>query len=249
MGMQVMSQNDTIKKATPVIRDKDFAKRLETAIYGHSQAPHGHGRQKWVRERMEARFGDKVSPEAVRKWFSGEARPRPKLMARLAQVLEVDEAWLSLGLKPDSTPEQKRQHNAAVSGAVNLIAGMMQMNGGHIAFPDERQGNLDMYAIIGGRQHSILVRAAREIDGNTNLIIPVDHEKSVVLIVFQQSPTSFAIARLPSSMIAASGVSKGGYIELSIQRSASTYLVGADALPMIMSFDDLDGERPIRRKP
>lgn len=243
-----MSHSETIPKKVPIVRDREFAKRLEAAIYGHSQAPDGHGRQKWLRERIESRFNTKVSPEAVRKWFGGEARPRPKLMSQIANVLEVDEAWLSLGLKPDSTPAEKQRHSVTTTGAANLVAGMIQMNGGHIAFPDDANGNVDIYAIIGGKQHSLLVRTAKEHNGQLKVIVPTGHERSVVMLVLREAPTSFSVVRLMPELINGAGDSKGGYLELEITGSGSAYYCGKEPLPTIVSFDNLEGERPLRRK-
>ena len=110
-----------------IIRDKSFAKRMEIACENHAYAPSGHGRQTWVRHKMHEKFGITLSPEAVRKWFAGESRPRPKVMTQLAEVLEVDEAWLALGLSPAATPRDQRKQNAMAAGAVNLVAGHIQL--------------------------------------------------------------------------------------------------------------------------
>lgn len=243
-----MSQNDASPKAR-VIRDQGFAKRLETAVYNHPQAPDGHGRQKWLRERIESRFNTKLSPEAVRKWFSGESRPKPDLVHQMAQVLDVDEAWLSLGIKPDTTPAQKRQLNATATGAVNLVAGLIQMSGWHIAFPDEPTETVDLYAIIGGKQHSILVRTAQSSHPTLHkVIVPAGHEKSVVLLVMNPSPTEFTVLRLTKDTIANGGVNKGGFVELEVRQNGQTYSANGGPLPVIVSFDNLDGEKPISKK-
>ena len=39
--------------APRVIRDKDFAIRIEKACENHAHAPSGHGRQKWLRDELE----------------------------------------------------------------------------------------------------------------------------------------------------------------------------------------------------
>ncbi len=243
-----MSQSETDPKKVRIIRDKAFAKRLETAVYAHPQAPDGHGKQKWLRDRIEGRFGAKVSSEAVRKWFAGEVRPRPKTMSYIAQILGVDEGWLSLALQPDSTPEQKRQHNATATAAANLVAGMIQMNGWHIAFPEDADSTIDIYAIIGGRQHSLIVRTLKEHNGSFGVIVPAGHEKSVVMVVVQLAPTEYTILRLSAEAITAAGINRGGYLEVSISHNGSSYQLGDEVLPTILSFDNLDGERPSRRK-
>lgn len=233
-----MSQIETPKKQTAA-RGLDFAKRLEQSIYAHPQAPDTHGRQKWVRERMESRFNLVVSPEAVRKWFHGEARPRPQIMTKLAEVLEVDESWLALGLKPNSTPEQRRHHNAVAGGAINLVAGMIQMNGGMIAFPDADTETVDLYAIIGGKQHNVVVVTPVVQGSQRRVVLPVQHQRCIVMLVLQKGPTVFSIARLHSELIE-KGEKKGGYIELDVTAD--------EDLPLIVSFSNLDGERQLRRR-
>lgn len=71
--------------------DKDFAQRLARAC-DDSQIipPYGKGRQVYIAKRL------KVTQEAVRRWFSADSRPRVQIMSKLAALLEVDEAWLSL---------------------------------------------------------------------------------------------------------------------------------------------------------
>lgn len=88
---------------TPIIRDKAFAKRLVLACEGNPNCPtdQSRGKQKWIYDNLLSEFGVRVSAEAVRKWFAGESRPRPKVVSYIARLLEVDEAWLSLGITPE----------------------------------------------------------------------------------------------------------------------------------------------------
>lgn len=231
----------------PVIRDKNFAKRLETAILGNPSAPDGHGRQKWLREQLDSRFRRKVSAEALRKWFAGEARPRPAIMTEIAVILEVDEAWLSLGITPDTTLAERRHQNALVSGAVNVVAGMIQMSDGHIAFPDTTDTQVDLYAIIQGRQHSLIIRSMREQADAVTLTVPAGHERSIVICVAQRDPTTYSLLRLPSDVIAKSGNRKGGYFEVSVTTEPN-FAVETELLPVIKNFANLDGELPPRRR-
>jgi hypothetical protein len=50
-----------------------------------------------LRQRMKTITGFEPSNGATYKWITGEARPTPENMERLAMVLEVDELWLSFG--------------------------------------------------------------------------------------------------------------------------------------------------------
>lgn len=120
-----------------VVKDQDFAKRLATACENNPKAPSGHGRGRWLVRRLNEEFNVVVSPEGVRRWFAGEARPKPDMMSKVARVLEVDEAWLSLGANPLVTLREKKRQNALTNGAVNPVAAQLQLAGGNIAFPEE----------------------------------------------------------------------------------------------------------------
>lgn len=148
------------KGRTPVIRDEGFARRLETACEANPNCPteQYRGKQKWVYDNLLEKFDIKVSPEAVRRWFAGEMRPRLKTMSALAQLLEVDLGWLTLGTKPEMTPKERKARNAVADGAVNLVAGIVQMNGGSVAFPTDGNHGPDLYAIIGGKQDKNAIR-------------------------------------------------------------------------------------------
>lgn len=224
-----------------VIRDKAFAKRLETACENHPHSPSGHGRQKWVREQLKATCNVTVSPEAVRKWFAGEARPRPAVMKDLARVLEVDEAWLSLGRMPDMTPREQKKHNAVTNGAVNLLAGMIQINGGTIAFPEAEGSFADLYAIIQGKQYSIDVKIARpERDGSLRFSLPANtHDLVHVGVVPTDDPMSFHFVRLPQEIVDKHGRKRGGYVELKVVHSLDSFRVAGSELPLVRKLADI----------
>ncbi len=222
-----------------VIRDKNFAKRIEMACEKHPLAPSGHGRGKWLRDQMMEQHGVSVSPEAVRKWFSGEARPRPKIMNYLARILNVDEAWFSLGITPSTTPKDQRKQNADAAGAVNLVAAQIQLAGGNIAFPDD--AGPDLFAIIHGKHHTVDVRLTGS-DEKVTLIVPVRSSSSTVIAVTPTDwPTVYRFFRVPSELIDRYGNPRGGFSELSIERRQNTFFIGEDSLPEIQNFSDLDG--------
>lgn len=145
-------------------KPEDFHRRLKQAC-DDSRAipPYGHGRQAYLATKL------KVTPEAVRKWFSNEARPRPDKMRQLAKLLEVDEAWLSLGITPELDRASKRRHAQQTDGAVYVLYGLFTLAGGHCAFPSERDPRreyVDFYTIIHGDQMAIHACAGRQIDRN-----------------------------------------------------------------------------------
>lgn len=80
-----------------------FNERLKQACDNSKLVPEMHqGRYVAIAKRMN------VSEEAVRKWFTGESRPRFKKMAELASWLNVDEGWLALGVSSGITQKDKR---------------------------------------------------------------------------------------------------------------------------------------------
>lgn len=242
---------DTPVKQQEIIRDKAFAKRLDQACQGNPHVP-DRGKQKWIYDGLMERFGIRVSPEATRKWFAGVARPRPKIMSAVAQLLEVDEAWLSLGLKPDTNPEQKRVRNALVEGAVNLVAGLIQIGGGHVAFPEaSRAHEADIFAIVKGRQHAIEVRPGHEID-ETHVRFNVNSNfssKTVIGLLTTDKPTVFRLVRLTTAFITAHGTRRGDFHEVVVERIGTHLGVGEDLLAEIADPMDLDGKVPRVRAP
>lgn len=81
--------------STPEFR-KAFVARLKQACDESTLVPDvGRGRQQYIADRLQ------VGAEAVSKWFHGVAMPRPDKMAKLAELLETDQSWLTFGIAPD----------------------------------------------------------------------------------------------------------------------------------------------------
>jgi hypothetical protein len=163
----------------------DFARRLHQAADANPQVPPmNYGRLTWVREHLASRFGQTVALESVRKWFSGDAKPRDAKVKNLAILLEVDEPWLSLGSAPDLDRPSAKRSSANASGAVNIVAGVIQLEGGSVAFPAEDDSrsamkHIDLYAIIKGAQYAIHVSVGRLVDGNVRFVVPLSHDEVV----------------------------------------------------------------------
>lgn len=217
-------------KYSKVIRHKDFAKRIEIACENHPQSPSGHGRQVWLKNTLEEKFSEKVSTEAVRKWFAGEARPKPKMMSIVARALAVDEAWLALGITPTATPTEKRKQNALAAGAVNLVAAQIQLAGGNIAFPESSE-EYDLHAIIRGRSLNIAVRLFQSVSH-----LPLD-SKNVIIVVPTERKTVFSFFQVPMEVVMENGTVRGSYLELRCEMLSGKLLVGDRAVPEITDFE------------
>ena len=203
-----------------IIRDKAFGQRLELAADGNAMVPpYNRGRLTWVKTQMMERFGESVSVETVRKWFGGEVKPRPDKLKLLAELFEVDEGWLSLGIAPDLQPREQRLRDATADGAVNLLAGVIQMNGGNPAFPEDGdkravKEHIDLYAIIKGAQYAFHVSLAQSVGPRTwKFVLPTKWDGAFQIGVIHEDSTKFQFVELTEELIAA-GSRKGGTIEI-----------------------------------
>ncbi|WP_181900477.1 helix-turn-helix domain-containing protein [Paracoccus thiocyanatus] len=224
-----------------VLRDKAFARRLETACEGNPHCPTDayRGKQKWIYDSLDEEFGVKLSAEAVRKWFSGESRPRPKIMTFLARLLEVDEAWLALGITPTLTPLEKKKRNAMATGAVNLVAGMFQLAGGHIAFPEDDSSHV--YAIISGKRIEIDAVLPFYL-GNDQFratIADKNLDGKVVIAVLPQHEFYFRLVVLTPEVIRSAGERRGDFYEVVLEQRGIKWKAGANQISELASISEL----------
>lgn len=214
----------TASSPARVIRDEPFARRFMQACDAHRECPPlHHGRLAWVRDEFENRFKETVSLESVRKWSIGETKPYAGRMDLLAQLLEVPVEWLHLGAENGLSAREKKARNAMASGATNLVAGLIQLDGGHPAFPDE-EGAVDLHAIIKGAKYDFHISVADE-DGNFR--VPVDHDRLIVLGVVRDG-FSFEIYEIPTDVIDEYGERKGRALEVAVDLSKLNRIEGFD---------------------
>lgn len=209
----------------PIIRDAAFAARLTQAADRHPHCPPmQRGRYPWVRDRL-AEKGVKSSIEGLRKWFIGENKPSPETTIVLADILGVDQGWLYMGVDPNLAPREKRARNAMASGAVNLIAGMIQMDGGTPAFPADdddqaERNNVDLYAIIRGANYSLHVTLG-DVEPDTDevlFIVPTIHQNVTVIGVIRDG-MNFELFEITPEVIEENGKGRGGSIEARVSRN------------------------------
>lgn len=218
--MSVMLEERPIPAPPPrVIRDAEFARRLEMACNGVSGCPPMHkGRLTWLQQRLAIGFNMTVSVETVRKWVAGEAKPRQEKTAALAEILQVDVAWLHIGVDQHVPPRERRVRNAAVDGVVNVVAGLIQMDGGSPAFPQPgdmaaERNHVDIHAIIRGAKYDFHIVLA---DAQQRFHVPTDHGNVIVLAVVRNDGMKLQIYELASDVIDRVGVRHGGSIEVGI---------------------------------
>jgi hypothetical protein len=231
-----------VASAAAAPKNLGFTKRLNAALEANPLAPFGHGRQVWLRSLLMDKHGLSVSPEGVRKWFAGEARPRPDIMRQIAQALNVDEAWLALGITPEETPADVKRRNAVAEGVVNIAAGMIQISGGHIAFSEGETSDVDIHAIIRGRKVDVEVKLCREsLEGAWTAAVSKTADQHTTIIAIHPEgtdcPTFF---RLPPDLIRSEGTHMGGYIELHLTQKGNRLQLGEKSLVPFKSFASFD---------
>lgn len=186
----------------------EFAARLNgVANVNPAVPPIAYGRLGWFSDEF-AKRGLNVSKEMVRKYLAGENRPKADRMTALAEILQTDEAWLALGKSPQVETKQTVIRNAQVSGAVNVVAGLIQMHGGAPAFPEdndlasERQ-HIDLYTIIRGARYAIHVALADRDDTGFRFPLPPGIGPDVLVLgLIQTSPLGFEIIELDPEGVA-----------------------------------------------
>ena len=191
----------------------------------------------------EEKFGEAPSPEAVRKWFSGEARPRPTYIQNLAVLLNVDEAWLALGKTPSETPVEAKKRNARAGGAVNYLAGLIEMHGGSIAFPEGRDSHADFHAIIEGKMYPVEVKLGRPSEDSvyTFAVSPSAASNGLFFgVLFSETSLHPTILKFSQELLQKEGISHGGYVELQVRKTEKGFRVGKTTIPVLSSFKLLD---------
>jgi transcriptional regulator with XRE-family HTH domain len=219
--MEAQHTSEKQRQAKKILHP-DFAERLTQAADAHPHCPTpNHGRLGWVAEQLESRFGLKVSIEGVRRWFAGESRPSIKKLHSVAELFQVDEAWLGIGKTPDLSVKEKKLRDAEADGAVNLLAGIIQMAGGHPAFPaDGDKSTADLFAIIRGAQYAIRVVVAHTVDDGVRFVVPADAKEQLVVGILPHAGHRYDIFEITPEMIEGAP-RRGGYVDITVSDPSS----------------------------
>jgi len=225
-------------------KHRDFADRLKQACDGNPDVPAPYrGRQSWVAEKL------KISHEASRKWFAGLSRPRSDKMRELAKLLNVDEAWLALGQTPTLDPRERRAQANAASGAVEVVAGLVELNGGKVAFPrddDPQRGFVHFHAIIDGVWSSFHIALGKPVDDNHyRFDVPAEHERCTVLGFIHSRPLRPQLIRMAPELVNRHGINHGGYIEITVASDDGLYTTGEDTWPRVVSFSGVTDKQGV----
>ncbi|WP_281686677.1 helix-turn-helix transcriptional regulator [Pseudomonas citronellolis] len=182
-----------------------------------------------------------VSQEAVRRWFEGSAMPRPKTMKKLAAYLGCDDAWLALGVEPPvATVEEKISRVINESGAIQLVAGLIMLDGHECAFPAAgiKQANgVDLYAISRGTQFALNVALARAVEpGKYEVTIPTGYIGVKCVAVFYRALDDNDVVVLPHDVIGKHKRPAASGLVLDVEYADGEYLVAQQPLPVFRAF-------------
>lgn len=216
----------------------NFKQRLQDACDDSTIVPeHGKGRQVAIANRL------KVTQEAVRKWFAGEAVPRPAKMRELAEFLEVDEPWLALGIKPELDRHEKRANLMNLNGAVHLVAGLIMLEGGNCAFPgdrDPRREWVDLYAIMRGSQFAIHVSLALELTpGMFSIKIPRNFSDVKCIGVVGLGGGKFHFLSMNKPILEDHKLRRAGDYFIPVSKADNRYYTGSTVIPRFKTFGEL----------
>lgn len=164
-----------LRKSSRDSEMKAFSFRLESACDEAGIPGFRQGRQSHFKRQLG------VSPEAVRRWFSGESIPRQETIRKLAKMLKVDPAWLQYGSAPEvQTIEKPLDANAATLH----VAATMQFAGFTVAFSGA--GDADFVAIKRGVSYNVKVVSARHTRDGYVFEAPYDSERFFVVGVARE---------------------------------------------------------------
>lgn len=212
------SQPTTPAKSEP---DKAFALRMAQACDGNPLVPApNYGRLQWFIDNLKLRFNLTVSHETVRRWLNGESIPRRKYMPFVAELLGVDEVWLTFGRSPELDNRQQKLRNAEADGVVNVVAGFIQMCGANPAFPeagDKRaeKEHIDIYAIIRGAQYAFHVALAAPIEGGHRFGVPIVAADAFIIGVVRTSDLTCDFYEIDAAALEGA-TRKAGLIEVTV---------------------------------
>lgn len=214
---------------------KAFVTRLKQACDESKLIPPPHkGRQQFIANSLG------VAPEAVSKWFKGVAMPRPDKVERLAEILNVDQSWLTFGISPEMDRAERKAHAREVDGAVYLVMGMVSLAGWHIGTPsarDPRATYVDFYATIRGSVYPTHVSLAREVSsGRFEVLLPKEFEDVQTIIVVPAGVGKYHFVTAPLLVVKEHMQRKAGFVQLTFVRIDARYMAGSDQLPRIKSF-------------
>lgn len=210
-----------------MVLQRFFYERLTTACDNSPDVPpYGKGRQTVIAKML------KISPEAARKYFlppdKGGNTPVPAHMSKLATFLDVDEAWLSLGVTPSMTVKEKKEFSSVANGAVYIAFGLAMSSGSTCAFAEE-DDIPDFYAIKRGVQKAMkVVLGVEKSKGNYEFDLPVEYNDVHCIAMIERSQYCFDILSFDHDLVEKHGTNTGGVVRVTMHKEGKRYFTGRD---------------------
>jgi len=224
---------------------REFARRLETAVEGHPLAPRTpFGRQTWLREKLAKEADLKLSPNTLHKWFTGVSRPREDNIRKVAQVLSVDELWLSMGQRPGSSDAEPSEAAKLASGITLVVAGLAECKGWRVSYPKSHQEGPNLYIDYGKGPVPIIIASSRRNGKEITYVVPEPAGDALILAVSlgiaEESSHSATIDAI--DLTRAQRQHFGGFsvIQAQVRSNGSIMVEGSNGdLGAIRDFDEL----------
>lgn len=217
-----------------------FADRLAQACDERPDAPARRGRLTWLARELEAEFGTTVSIETVRKWFEGISMPRPEKMKQVAHLLEVDVAWLSLGVLADVQQPQEAGRSVPEMNVAKVVAAFIQLQGGAVAVQQPSTADVDFFVIVNGVHLSCIVRLGREDSGGSvTFDTPPRHAGSAVLLVLLREGFAVDVFHLPNAILERLCDTSGRPTQLHGRRDGAGLTVSGSRLDPLLDVHNL----------
>ncbi|WP_157928955.1 helix-turn-helix domain-containing protein [Pararhizobium haloflavum] len=217
----------------------EFASRVNHACDNNPKIPDGWGRQAYVQAQFE-KAGIPLSRQSVNRWFQGYSVPRLKKLNFLAKVLDVDEGWLVFGAMPEGEHHRKTRHPIDISGAIQLVTGLLTMDGAICAFaePNDEAG-LHFRTVYKGRHFRCHCVAADTTDEGYRVVVSPNYANLTTFIVVRYEGWDFRIFKIVPGVIKSTGEHRGGFVTLDFTISKEAVIVGGEEFPRIQSVSDL----------
>ena len=208
-----------VKEMQQKIKDPEFAARMQQACDGKPDVPPAnYGRLGWFVEQLEKKYGEHSTIETVRRWLSGESRPRRHKIMHLAEILKVDPVWLEAGLASDVSVKERRLRNYDADGSVNLVAGLIQMSGWNPAFPEDEGPDVDILAVIRGAAYKFHIVSGAKVGDDWVFNVPTQALDCVVVGLVRDAEFTFRFFELDSETIKEKSNRKSGYYEVALSQ-------------------------------
>jgi len=225
-----------------IARNKDFTVRLNEACDTHNVPPLNAGRLTWFKNQFQSQFNEMITVETVRKWFHGEARPRPDKMEKIAHLLKVELPWLSLGHDTGLGLKERAVQKKRASGTSNLVMGIIQISNFAIALPKANSLE-DFTAIIDEQKFDIYTSLGiKHRDNSFTFSMPVKHEDLCIIGVAMLGSVHFDLLKISNDLIFKHAITRGNNLEIIIHSIGNIYKCGPDEVQLITNIQQISGE-------